>query len=75
LSKPDVHQFDRIDRVLAIPGIDRAVGGLAVEGEDGADASVVLHAIAGGEPIADVQIDDGVDILEVAGAHEIGPAP
>ena len=66
----DVHQLDRVDRVLAVPGIDRAVRGLAVKGEHRADRRIVLHAVAGREPFADVQVDDRVDVLEIAGAHE-----
>ncbi len=70
LVEADVHQLDRIDRVLAVPRVDRAVRRLAMKGEDGADRGVVLQAVAGREHLVDVQVDDGVDVLEVASAHD-----
>ena len=42
LVEADIHQLDGVDRVLAVPGIDRAVRRLAMEGEIGADRGVVL---------------------------------
>ena len=74
IGDADVHQLVGVERVLGVPGIDRGMGGLAVEGEVGADRGIVGEAVAGRHLIADVQVDDGVDILEVAGAHDIGPA-
>ena len=70
LVEAEVHQFDRIDRVLAIPRINRAMRRLAVERELGADRGIVLQAKAGGEIVADVNDQRGIDILEIARAHE-----
>ena len=43
LVEADIHQLDRVDRILAVPRIDRAVGGLAMKGEDRADRGIVLQ--------------------------------
>ena len=47
LVEADVHQLDGVDRVLAVPGIDRAMRGLAMEREHRADRRVVPQAEAG----------------------------
>ena len=74
IGEADIHQLDSVERVLGIPRIDRAVRGLAVKGEIGADRRVIAEPEAGRKLIADMHIDDGVDILEIAGAHDVGPA-
>ena len=43
LVEANIHQFDRVHCILAVPRIDRAVGVLAVEGEFRADRSVVVR--------------------------------
>jgi hypothetical protein len=61
LVEADIHQLDRIDGIFSVPGIDRAVGGLALKGEDRADRGVVLQAVAGGQPVADMKVQDRVE--------------
>jgi hypothetical protein len=74
IGDADIHQLVGVERVLGVPRVDRGVRGLAVKGEIGADRGVIGEAIAGRHLVADVQIDDGIHILEISGAHDIGPA-
>ena len=74
LVEADIHELDRVHGVLAVPRIDRAVGGLAVEREFGADGRVVHQPVAGGKAVAEMQQDRDVGIAEQAGTHQVGPA-
>ena len=55
LVEANIHQFDGVHCILAVPRIHRAVCVLAVEGEFRADRSVGCQAIARSEVVADVQ--------------------
>src|SRR4029453_12164264 len=69
----DVHELARAQRVAATPGSRRCVRGGALEGVfDRYHPGPVRLAPGGRELVADVGEEHGVDVLEHAGAHEVG---